>query len=232
MKNVYGKAASPNCEGIYTTTNLSNEMMGVADSCSARIIAKMYQRIRHPQKDIDRLVVKYGKVDKGYWHDIIGTHYIAEHNYRKAVKWLKGVSRSYQKEISTSEYFDRDPFCLGWGAIKDQKYLKSRYNYKLNFAKEMVSLERTMKTAKNRDKRGEAMILYGMGLRNQKQWCWALSRYSDSSKFYYAKVESSDFFEGAEGGFIDISDSKKMIDKGIVMLKSRELKARYLHLFV
>lgn len=233
MKNVYDKAASPNYEGIYSTTNLSNEMMEVADSCSAHTIAKMYQRLLHPQKGIDHLVAKYGKIDKSYWHDIIGTHYIAEHNYRKAVKCLKGVSRSYQKEISTSEYFDRDPFCLGWGSEKDQKYLKSRYNYKLNFAKEMASLERTMKTAKSRDNRGEAMIRYGMGLRNQKQWCWALSRYYDTCNFYYTKKYDSDyFFEGTDGGFIDISDSKKMIDKGIATLKSRELKAYYLHLFV
>lgn len=232
-KNVYGKAEIPNTLGIYTTTNLSNEMMEVANSCSARTIAKMYQRILHPQKGIDRLVVKYGKVDKSYWHDIIGTHYIAEHNYRKAVKWLKGVSRSYQKEISTSEYFDRDPFCLGWGAERDQKFLKSRYNYKLNFAKEMDSLERTMRTAKSRDKRGEAMIRYGIGLRNQKQWCWALSRYYDTSNFYYIKNNDSDYFcEGVDGGYIDISDSKKMIDKGIATLRSRELKAYYLHLFV
>ena len=89
-----------------------------------------------------------------------------------------------------------------------------------------------MKTAKNRDKRGEAKILYGMGLRNQKQWYWALSRYFDSSNFYYTKAGSSDFFEGAEGGFIDVSDSKKMIDKGIAMLKSSELKAHYWHFFV
>lgn len=231
MKNLYGKAECPNTWGIHNTTNLSNEMMGIANNCKASVIIKMYQRILHPQKGIDYLVAKYGITDKDYWHDIIGTHYIAEYKYRKAVKWLKGVSRSYQKTISTHDYFDRDPFCIGWGTEKDQKFLKSQYNYKLNFAKEMAKLEHTMQNGKTRDKRGEAMIRYGIGLRNQKQWCWALSRYYDTSKFYYDKNDYADWDVEVDG-FIDISDSKRMIDKGIATIINHEIKAKYLHLFV
>lgn len=229
MKNVYGKAESPNIYSDYSTTNLTNAMSNMVDSCSASQIIDMYQHIAHPTRGIDKLVARYGVSDRSYWSDIIGTHLIREKQYAKATRWLKHVSRKYQKSISSWDYYDRNPFCykIGWRSDK-RHHLKNKYDYKLKFAREMAYLQEKIKKGKTADERGEAMIRYGVGLRNQKEWCWALSRYSNTYYIYYASKKNPKEY----GKFIDISDSEKMIDKGIATIKDRELKARYLHLFV
>lgn len=229
MKNVYGKADSPNSCGIYSTTNLSNSMAFMADSCRSADLIRMYDHIAHPTRGIDSLVVRNGMADRNYWYDRIGTQLITEQKYAEATVWLKDVSKAYQKKLSTWAYFDRDPFCFKIGYCEEKRnHLKNKYDYKLSFAHEMAKLTEVMKGGKTPDERGEAMIRYGVGLRNQLQWCWALSRYSDTVSNYYATEEDSE----AWGTFIDISESKNMIDKGIAMLKDRELKAHYLHVFV
>lgn len=159
----------------------------------------------------------------------MGTRLIAEQKYPEATIWLKGISKAYQKKMPTWAYFYRDPFCFKIGHNDaNRHHLKDRYDYKLRFAQEMERLTEVMKSGKTPDERGEAMIRYGVGLWNQLQWCWALSRYYDTTKYYYATNEDPE----AWGTFIDISESKNLIDKGIAMLKDRELKAHYLHVFV
>ena len=81
----------------------------------------------------------------------------------------------------------------------------------------MVELQQQMHSAKDTDKRAEAMILYGVGLRNQSDWCWTLSRFSDHIDTHEE--------------FVDTKRSQAMIDKGLATMKDRELKAYYLHSF-
>lgn len=231
IKNVYGHASSPNKDGNYGLTDLSNEMADIAYTCRARDLVQAYNHILQPTRPIDSLFIKYGKSDKDYWHDLIGTHYIAQNMYGTAARWLKGVSHKYQKQISTWPYFGRDPFCFKLGMSSPRRsHLKSKLDYKLHFAQEMASLEETMKHAASADERGKAMIRYGIGLRNQKDWCWALSRYYDT------RTVDDDYFQDDRPKALainkDYRDSKRMIDQGIKTLESRELKAHYLHLLV
>lgn len=229
MKNVYGEASSKNSCTPFFLTDYANDMTEIADSCKVSELVKMYERLQHPVKDIDHLVVANGQVSRDYWCDFIGTRYIAESNYTEAARWLKQVSHEFQCKMAVFPYCNRDPFCykIGWHDSR-RSHLKNKYDYKLNFANEMAALENTMKSGATADERGKAMIRYGVGLRNQKQWAWALTRYRDTADFYYADKEDADSWYGM---FVDISDSKLMIEKGIATLESRELKAHYLHLF-
>lgn len=214
------------------TSRITTTMENWGDTCKASDIVKMYEHISHPTRAIDSLVARSGLADSVYWSDKIGTYYIAEHNYNEAVKWLENVNHEFQSAQPTWEYYDRNPFCynIGYGSImKKREHIKDKFDYKLKFAKEMSALEDKMKHEATADARGQAMIRYGIGLRNQKEYCWALSRYRDSSFNYYAtKKDSSKHYEQ----FVDISDSKKAIDKGIDAIEDRELKAYYLHMFV
>ena len=228
MKNVYGRAESPNDPDPYITTTHSNAMVAMADTCRAADLIEAYRHIARPTRTIDRLVRSNGQAGKSYLCDLIGSRLIAEHNYALAAKWLRNVSRVYQRRMPAWKYYTRDPFCfrIGWSTPK-RHHTRQSYDYKLRFASEMARLKRIIDTSTNADERGEAMIRYGVGLRNQKEWCWALTRYGDSSANSYGTEPDPD----AWGTFYDISDSKQMIEQGIATLKSRELKAHYLHLF-
>lgn len=217
-RNATGKAHSPNTPSPYSFTDHSNAMAEMADTCSANDIIAMYMRIKQPGNAMDSIVARNGKVDRDYWCDVIGTHCIAEHRYQEAVTWLKQSSLSFQKKSSTWNWFDQDPFCLkiGWSTEK-RHIIKKKADYKLAYAKRMVELEHQMTSANTADKRAEAMILYGVGLRNQSDWCWALTRYSD---FLYTHDD-----------YVDSKKSKSMIDKGLALMKNKELKAYYLHSF-
>lgn len=217
-KNVYGTARIKNNDGIYSVTDLSNTMATMADSCSSTQIIRMYKRLCHPANSFDKIVAEYGKTDVSYWSDIIGTHCIAEHKYEEAAKWLKSCSHTYQKSMSTWDYFNRDPFCLKIGWYQDNRHhLKDRYDYKLNYANRMAQLGKQMNKGNTKDLRAEAMILYGVGLRNQSDWCWALSRNID---FLYDHDD-----------LIDTLGSKKWINKGLALMQDKERKAYYLHAF-
>lgn len=217
-KNATGSAHSPNTPNPYGFTDHSNAMAHMADTCSATTLMAMYKRLKRPANAMDRLVQKNGLVDKDYWCDVIGTHCIAEHRYKEAVSWLRGSSASYQRGSATWAWFDRDPFCLKIGYSSPRRHhVQKKADYKLAFAKRMNELCRQMTHARTADKRAEAMILYGVGLRNQSDWCWALTRYTD---FIYEHDE-----------YLDTTNSQTMIDKGLAAMRDKELKARYLHAF-
>ena len=217
-RNATGKAHSPNEPGPYSFTDHSNAMAAMADTCSANELIAMYRRIRHPQNAMDRMVRDNGKTDKDYWCDVIGTHCIAEHRYKDAVAWLRQSGNAYQRNMPTWYWADRDPFCMKFGSATAYRHLIHKEpDYKLNFAKRMVELQQQMHSAKDTDKRAEAMILYGVGLRNQSDWCWTLSRFSDHIDTHEE--------------FVDTKRSQAMIDKGLATMKDRELKAYYLHSF-
>lgn len=216
-RNATGTAHCPNEPSLYTFTDHTNAMAEMADTCSTNALMTMYKRLRRPRNAMDRLVKKNGMADKDYWCDVIGTHCIAEHRYDEAVSWLKGSSDSYQKNCSTWDWYDRDPFCLKIGWTDGRHYINKKADYKRAYAKRMAELKRQMTHAKTADKRAEAMILYGVGLRNQTDWCWALTRYSD--------------LEYSHEDYVDSKESKSMIDKGIALMEDKELKAYYLHSF-
>lgn len=66
-------------------------------------------------------------------------------------------------------------------------YLESQTNAKLNFAKEMVRLENTIRNEKDIDKRALARLRYAIGRYNSLNTCWALTQYwlGASNQCYY-----------------------------------------------
>ena len=112
-----------------------------------------------------------GFVDKDYFYDIIGTRYLSELNYDKAVRYFSNVSSSYQPRLNTSAYMYRDPFSIAESSLREHK------NYKLTFAKEMLRLEKSIASATDKSKKAFDLIRYGTGLRNSFTYCWILTEY-------------------------------------------------------
>ena len=119
----------------------------------------------------DKFLNERGFIDKDYFYDIIGTRYLGELNYDKAVKYLSKVSSSYQSRLNTEAYMYRDPFSI------PEATLTNHDNYKLTFAKEMLRLEKSIASAKDQSKKAFDLIRYGTGMRNSFTYCWILTEY-------------------------------------------------------
>ena len=142
---------------------------------------------------MDKLLDSSGFIDYDYFNDVIGTRYLNQMNYRKAVQYLSKVSSSYQSRLNTSKYMYRDPFSLGGSRQVSQEA------YKQSFAREMVRLENAIESSKDNNTKAFDMIKYGIGIRNSFTDCWVLTGYSraswpsdlsDSVQPVFRKVES------------------------------------------
>ena len=119
----------------------------------------------------DNYLNERGFIDKDYFYDIIGTRYLSEMNYEKAVKYLSKISSSYQSRLNTEAYMYRDPFSIPQAALTNHN------NYKLTFAEEMLRLEKSIASVKDQSKKAFDLICYGTGLRNSVTYCWVLTEY-------------------------------------------------------
>jgi len=121
--------------------------------------------------EFDNYLNERGFIDKDYFYDIIGTRYLSELNYDRAVKYLSKVSSSYQSQLNTEAFMYRDPFSIPDAALSNHD------NYKLTFAKEMLRLEKSIASATDQNKKAFDLIRYGTGLRNSFTYCWILTEY-------------------------------------------------------
>lgn len=129
-----------------------------------------------PENELDRFLTTRGYGSHDYIFEIVGTLYLREMNYDKAVEWLSKVSPKYQSQTNLAKegYFKLDPFKYQ----SDKKhYISESDEYKLRFAREMVGLEKMMASETDPDRRANAMIRYATGLRNSFGKCWYLTQY-------------------------------------------------------
>lgn len=160
----------------------SNQFFDWIMNSSAAEAAGYADRIINPQNDLDKYLNGCGYVDQDYICDIVGTLYLREMNYDKAVAWMSKVSSEYQNRtnIAKSGYFKRDPFKYQ----SDKKhFISDSKDYKLRFGKEMARLKKVMMTDANPNVRAEAKIRYAIGLRNSFGRCWYLTKYGLNSGY-------------------------------------------------
>ena len=171
-------------------------------SRSAREIAD-YKKFLKSDSELVKKVVGRIRHDDDYLNEIIGTLYLREGNYSKAVEYLEQVSPDYQKNLNVYKggYLFRNPWvnCYmpqdKWEYPSsddkindsrqslpapfnpaDSRLLESDENAKLNFAREMSRLQEVMKTGSS-DERGMARIRFAFARFNSFYDCWALTQY-------------------------------------------------------
>lgn len=140
-----------------------NELIAYAKRASSSNIA------------FDKFLNSNGYINQDYFNDIIGTRYLSEMNYSRAVQYLSKVSSTYQSMLNTEEYMHRDPFSLEGSRLPEHK------DYKLSFAQEMLRLERAINTSTDNNSKAFDMIKYGIGIRNSFTNCWTLTEYKRES---------------------------------------------------
>lgn len=138
-------------------------------------VLKYIDALDKPSTELEKFLDKGSYTDKDYLWEIVGTKYLRALDYPSALAALSKVSRSYQKKTNLGrekKYISRDPFSY---APKDLSRTPSRFKY--GFAKKMCDLEKQIKNETNLNKKGLAMVNYGLGMRSSFDHCWALTQY-------------------------------------------------------
>lgn len=189
----------------------SNEFFLSLDSMPLQSVKEYERQVGNGKTELDRFLDERGYVDHDYLLEVIGTRHLRRREYKAAVDVLSKVSPSYENRLNVSGYFNRLPFDV-------ENCISCDYDqYKLSFAKEMLSLEAKMRSA-DPDKAGEAMIKYGTGLRSSFDFCWALTQYDF---VYDDEWIRSNYRKKA------LSDGEAYIETGLKTIRTPELAAKY-----
>lgn len=148
-----------------------NDLFFNLDSLGIQHIVNMVNRMEHPKSPLDHFLKERSYTDLQYFYDIIGTQLIASMRYEEAVGYLERVSDDFQRSRNVFSYCKVDPFT--------EKKLKSLSpTYKLDFAREMASLQKQIKSEQNPNRKAELMLKLSKGMMNSTDKdCWPLTSY-------------------------------------------------------
>lgn len=191
-----------------------NQFFEWIDRASGEDAAKYATLITAPQNDLDKFLNERSYIDTDYIYDIVGTLYLREMNYDKAVMWLSKVSTDYQERtnIAKDGYFKLDPF--RYQGDKKQ-FIADTSDYKLKFAQEMLQLDKLIHSSAEANRRANAKIRYATGLRNSFGRCWYLTQYGYSLNGFSTDDDFRDwqwFTSSEREGYKDNEYAQKAYD--------------------
>lgn len=138
-----------------------------------------YAKILNSRNDnsFDSFLARRCYSNADYLNEIIGTKYMREANFKKAVEYLSKVSEDYEATLNISEYFLYDPFTDPFIRKVSTPITKNR---KLDFATRMYDIENITKNSLNKEFALESKYQYALGLIRSVNDCWALTGYEKS----------------------------------------------------
>ena len=190
----------------------------IADSLPTNAVVAYRKAVQRPRGNFEKWLVGNGNNNGDFWNELLGTHYLRDMRYGKAVECLRKVSHSFQQSMNIYEYLNYDPFST------NNRTLNSALDAKLHFAQTMCQLQRQAKV-RDRNKRADAMMKMSVALENTSVWidggfsvesplCWALLEYEVSSR------EMPDYSQMQRLG-------ENMRRKALAMITDRELAAKW-----
>lgn len=181
----------------FNSIDFSNETFNLMDKMKVESIIDYVYILENPKNDVQRYLNSKGFTSKDYFKEIIGTRMIREMRYADAVKWLSQVPSNYQTQLNTFRdgYFRFDPFLPERTLINDQA------DYKYNFAREMLSLEKAIADTKDPNRKAMLITRYATGMKNSFGNTWALSFYGLSDNDFSPYHEPTIFSIAKDKGF-------------------------------
>lgn len=162
-----------------------------------------------------------GYTSRDYLYDVAGTLYLAKCDYASAVRVLSKISDGYQKLLNVDRqgFMRREPFAHRT-ELQMEDWYKNGHSYmagpgpkdnikdhkKLYFAREMLRLDREIRTTNDPSKRGLARLKYAIGLNNSFNSCWALTSYQRGWCLVAAPNELTDWDKLGEDDWPHHSD--------------------------
>lgn len=162
-------------------SDYSNSLFALIDTIGVDRVIAYTKRLKHPQTSFDSFLNARGYVSLDYFNDIIGTQCLREMRYAEAVVYLGKVPSAFQYTLNTYRdgYMKRDPF-----NVDSQVFIHDNSDYKFNFAREMLSLERIVSQTTDPNRKAQMLIRYAVGIRNSMDRCWALTQYYRGTSFW------------------------------------------------
>ena len=172
----------------------SSEYAMQLDTLSARQLAAYYSFVIAPHEDVfEEYVCQSLYRHADFFHDMIGTKYIAEGNFGEASKWLKDVPMTFLNDQAISYYSAKRSFVVPYWfnrqKINDENiwemskgYAQMKENPKLKFCQEMNRLIGEYNVSREGTTKDE--LAYQLAVRYYQASCygdcWYLSHYGKS----------------------------------------------------
>lgn len=163
----------------------SNSFFEMIDSIGVDKVIEYRNHINAPYDTFDCFLNERGYVDMDYINDIAGTQCLRTMRYGDAVHYLEQINRSFDGHLNTTILYD--PFSY------KRRNIENKSDFKYNFAREMWSLEQSMATTTDPDRKAELMIRYAIGIRNSFGRCWPLTQYYYGTSFFGQLQEKRDW---------------------------------------
>jgi len=171
--------------------------------------------------DFDRFLAARCYQHGSYFNELIGTKYMREEQFDKAIEYLSKVPAAYDATLNVYPYFRRNPFSEDF----HQKYRRD-FNvpgYKRHFARKMLSFQNEMNTAKNKEAKALATYQYAVGLMHATTDCWALLHYIQGAVWHV-----NDAYHFNERTPAMEEHCRELFDYVLETTQSNELKAKCL----
>lgn len=182
----------------------SSEYAAQLDTLTAQQLASYYSFITAQHEDaFEQYVCQSLYQSADFFHDMIGTKYLAEGNFGEAAKWLKDVSLSFINNQAISYYASKRsytvPFWFNHQKVNDDElwsldgnYAQMKENPKLKFCQEMNQLIGKYNVSREGTDKDE--LAYQLAVRYYQASCygdcWYLTHYgksiSDSARSWEA----------------------------------------------
>ena len=163
----------------------SNHFFEMIDSIGVDNTIKYVQRVNNPQGNFDRFLNSRGYIGQDYLNDIVGTQCLRNMRYKEALEYLGKVSKAYKAHHNV--YMKYDPFSA------DRKAIRTKSDFKYDFAREMYSLEQSMNIMTEPNRKAQLMVRYAIGLRNSIDLCWGLTQYYRGTSYWGQVCEKRDW---------------------------------------
>ncbi len=161
---------------------------GKFNICTIADLERYINKLYHPQTQWEKFVSVRSYHNKMFYDELLGTKYIREEEFAKAIPYLERVTPDYEKAMNLYQCEWEDPFYYGGylGVIaRNFVYEKLQLavicdtvHRKLHFARIMNYLQLTYTKSPDMNDRADALIEYSIALRNILHGSWPYVCYS------------------------------------------------------
>lgn len=205
---------------LYNCIDYSNPFFDMIDSVGVKIAEKYLFNIKYSTDKFDHFLNSRGYIDYDYLNDIIGTQYLRNMEYRKALRYLNVVSEEYKRQLNVK--LEYDP----WEVTKTSKKYNNYFRYE--FAREMCSLEQSIKQTKDPNRKALLMFKMAVGISNSFHDCWSIVHYYKGCRFFGSSIDKRIWYHDKLHNSA-LHKAEKLITSALSIITDEEIATEMLY---
>ena len=183
--NVYTMLAYRYSASNFNEYDYSNHFFEMIDTLGIDAAVGYVKCVDEPMNEFDRFLNSRGYTGSDYLNDILGTLYLRNMCYDKALERFGAISNAYKHHHNL--YLEYDPF------YAERKRIGMKLDFKYDFAREMHSLEQGIEQAVDPNRKGRLMVKMAIGIKNSFDFCWPLTQFYCGTTYYSQVCEKRDW---------------------------------------